>query len=62
MIKKLCLKILGIKENPFLRICVGYNNGNYIYVYTGREGQKIINDKLDLWPKGISGVNNGENI
>lgn len=58
-IKKLCLKILGIKEEPFLRVWIGTDNmGNPIFIYTGHKGEKIIKDKLDLWPRCI---NNNDN-
>jgi hypothetical protein len=52
LLRWIALRILGIKENPFLKIWVAYEHGEHIYIYAGHKGERYIKDKLDLWPRG----------
>lgn len=50
LLRFLALKILDIKERPFIRFSLGEDElYNPIFVYTDRRGEKIIKDKFDLW-------------
>lgn len=53
LVRRICLRLLGIKESPFLRCSLGQDiSGKPLFFYAGRNAHDLIMDKFDLWPKG----------